>query len=118
MCSSTDSFDSSLVLKDSGSSSTSPSRLPKMLVENQPANPICRALNPGARIAFINVCPVLKSFPQFGASLFGQVHLVLTLLHVTAVELLHVIAVEKRRPWTNRAQEWLCLVQQFALQYA
>ena len=36
MCSSTPSFDSSLVLKEPGSSSTSPSRLPRMLVEYHP----------------------------------------------------------------------------------
>ena len=36
MSSSTPSFDSSLVLKFSGSSSTSPSRLPRMFVEYQP----------------------------------------------------------------------------------
>src|SRR5256886_11117751 len=49
MYSSTPSFDSSLVLNDSGSSSTSPSRLPRMLVEYQPARPSIRALNAGAR---------------------------------------------------------------------
>ena len=38
MYSSTPSFDSSLVLKLSGSSSTSPSRLPRMLVEYQPVD--------------------------------------------------------------------------------
>ena len=59
MCSSTDSFDSSLVLNEPGSSSTSPSRLPRMLVENQPLRPIMRALKPGARMVLINVCPVL-----------------------------------------------------------
>ena len=44
MCSSTPSFDSSLVLKLSGSSSTSPSRLPRMFVEYQPDRPSMRAL--------------------------------------------------------------------------
>src|SRR5579864_500958 len=44
MCSRTPSFDSSLVLKDPGSSSTSPSRFPRMLVEYHPANPSMRAL--------------------------------------------------------------------------
>ena len=37
-----------------------------MLVENQPSIPSSRALNPGARMVFINVCPVLKSLPQIG----------------------------------------------------
>ena len=37
-----------------------------MLVENQPLIPSCRALRPGARIVFINVCPVLKSLPAMG----------------------------------------------------
>jgi hypothetical protein len=39
MYSSTESFDSSFVLKDSGSSKTSPSRLPRMLVEYQLCKP-------------------------------------------------------------------------------
>src|SRR6187551_2550737 len=64
--SSTPSFDTSLVLKLSGSSSTSPSRLPRMLVENQPRMPSMRAFMPGARIVFINVWPVLKSLPLIG----------------------------------------------------
>src|ERR1041384_6367422 len=66
MCSSTPSLLTSLVLKLSGSSSTSPSRLPRMLVENQPRKPSKRAFKPGARIVFINVCPVLKSLPAIG----------------------------------------------------
>src|SRR5437899_2885405 len=66
MYSSTPSLDSSLVLNDSGSSSTSPSRLPRMLVENQPFSPSMRALKPGARIVFRSVWPVLKSLPQMG----------------------------------------------------
>src|SRR5919205_337780 len=60
MYSSTPSLDSSLVLKEPGSSSTSPSRLPRMLVEYQPLRPSRRALNPGARIVLISVCPVFK----------------------------------------------------------
>ena len=66
MYSSTPSFDSSFVLKLSGSSSTSPSRLPRMFVEYQPATPIIRALNIGASTVLISVWPVLKSFPQIG----------------------------------------------------
>src|SRR2546425_1165631 len=41
--SSTPSLDSSLVLNESGSSSTSPSRLPRMLVENHPCSPNMRS---------------------------------------------------------------------------
>src|SRR5712692_3317482 len=67
MYSSADSLLSSLVLKEAGSSSTSPSRLPRMLVENQPRRPSSRALRPGAIIVFIKVWPVLKSLPQIGA---------------------------------------------------
>src|ERR671927_526629 len=63
---STDSFDSSLVLNDAGSSSTSPSRLPRMFVEYQPARPSMRALSPGAMTVFIHVWPVLKSLPEIG----------------------------------------------------
>ena len=63
MYSSTPSFDSSLVLKLSGSSSTSPSRLPRMLVEYQPATPSIRALNIGPSTVLIIVWPVLKSLP-------------------------------------------------------
>ena len=63
MSSSTPSLDSSLVLKFSGSSSTSPSRLPRMLVEYQPRMPSIRDLKPGARIVFMSVWPVLKSLP-------------------------------------------------------
>ncbi len=66
MYSSTPSFDSSFVLKDSGSSSTSPSRFPRMFVLNQPLSPSMRALRPGARMVFISVCPVLKSLPAIG----------------------------------------------------
>src|SRR6266513_4924649 len=66
MYSSTPSFDSSFVLKDAGSSSTSPSRLPRMLVEYQPARPSILAFSPGAITVFIHVCPVLKSFPDIG----------------------------------------------------
>ena len=66
MCSSTPSLETSLLLNDSGSSSTSPSRLPKMLVEYQPSSPSSRALKPGARIVFIRVWPVLKSLPEIG----------------------------------------------------
>src|SRR5256885_3948847 len=40
------SFDSSFVLNDAGSSSTSPSRLPRMFVEYHPARPSIRALSP------------------------------------------------------------------------
>src|SRR6185436_1390388 len=69
MYSSTESFDSSLVLNDSGSSNTSPSRLPRMLVEYQPCNPSMRDFKPGAMMVFINGGPVLKSLPQI-ASLF------------------------------------------------
>ena len=64
MCSSTDCLLTSLVLNDSGSSSTSPSRLPRMLVEYQPSMPSRRALKPGARMVFISVWPVLKSLPR------------------------------------------------------
>src|SRR5260370_1162284 len=67
MCSSTPSLETSLVLKDSGSSSTSPSRFPRMFVEYQPCSPSRRALNPGASRVFMKVCPVLKSFPPIGA---------------------------------------------------
>ena len=64
MCSSTPSLDSSLVLKLSGSSSTSPSRLPRMFVEYQPDKPSMRALSIGASTVLISVCPVLKSLPE------------------------------------------------------
>ena len=37
-----------------------------MLVENQPFSPSMRALRPGAIRVFMNVWPVLKSFPQMG----------------------------------------------------
>ena len=66
MCSSTPSFDSSLVLKLSGSSSTSPSRLPRMFVEYQPDRPSMRALSIGASTVLISVWPVLKSLPEIG----------------------------------------------------
>ena len=66
MCSSTPSLETSFDLNDSGSSSTSPSRLPRMLVEYQPSRPSRRALKPGARIVFISVWPVLKSLPVIG----------------------------------------------------
>ena len=40
-----------------------------MFVENQPSSPSIRALNPGARIVFMSVWPVLKSFPQIATLL-------------------------------------------------
>ena len=52
--------------KDSAFESASPSRLPKMLVENQPSTLSARVLNAGARTLFIIVCPVLPSFPAIG----------------------------------------------------
>ena len=72
MCSSTPSFLKFLVLNRTGSSSTSPSRLPRMLVEYHPLRPSRRALNAGARTVFIRVCPVLKSLPQTGASFLRE----------------------------------------------
>src|SRR2546430_7443161 len=66
MYSSTPSLDSSFVLNDSGSSSTSPSRLPRMLVEYHPERPSMRALKAGASTVFIMVWPVLKSLPPIG----------------------------------------------------
>ena len=66
MSSSTPSLDSSLVLKLSGSSSTSPSRLPRMFVEYQPDSPSIRAFSIGARTVLISVWPVLKSLPEMG----------------------------------------------------
>src|SRR5258707_11708687 len=74
MYSSTDSFDSSLVLNDSGSSSTSPSRLPRILVEYQPCRPSIRALRPGAMIVFISVWPVLKSLPDRKSTRLNSSH--------------------------------------------
>jgi len=53
----------SLVLNESLSSSTNPSLFPRMFVEYHPLRPSMRALSPGARMVFIKVCPVLKSFP-------------------------------------------------------
>ena len=62
----TESLLTSFVLKLSGSSSTSPSRLPRMLVENHPLTPSRRVLNIGAKTVFISVCPLLKSLPAMG----------------------------------------------------
>src|SRR6266478_7242554 len=70
MYSSTDSFDSSLLLNDSGSSRTSPSRLPRMFVEYQPSRSSKRALKAGASTVFIIVWPVLKSLPPTGTPFF------------------------------------------------
>src|ERR1700746_2818348 len=64
MCSRAPSFDSSFVLNDPGSSSTSPSRLPRMLVEYQPSRPSMRALKAGARTVLIRVWPVLQFLPH------------------------------------------------------
>src|SRR5271170_3779039 len=72
MTSRTPSLDSSLVLKDSGSSRTSPSRLPRMLVEYHPETPSMRVLKAGARTVLMKVCPVLKSLPQMGAFILRE----------------------------------------------
>ena len=56
----------SLARKFSGASSTSPSLLPRMFVENHPSMPSILALRPGATMVLIKVCPVLKSLPQIG----------------------------------------------------
>src|SRR5467141_3808077 len=73
MCSSRPSFDASLVLNDSGSSSTSPSRLPRMLVEYQPERPSMRALNAGASTLFKTGQTMMKSVlaPAFKARMLG-----------------------------------------------
>ena len=63
MCRGRRAWSTSLCWNDSGSSSTSPSRLPRMLVEYQPRRPSMRALRPGAMTVFISVWPVLKSLP-------------------------------------------------------
>ena len=47
-----------------------PSRLPRMLVENQPLTPSIRVLNIGASTVFISVCPLLKSLPEMGTFIF------------------------------------------------
>src|SRR5262245_4347650 len=69
MYSSTPSLDSSLVLKLSGSSSTSPSRLPRMLVLYHPETPSIRALNIGESTVLSIVWPVLKSLPPIATPL-------------------------------------------------
>src|SRR5438128_11581347 len=66
MYSSTPSLDSSLVLNDSGSSNTSPSRLPRMFVEYQPARPSIRALKAGASTVFIIGWPDIEVLPPGG----------------------------------------------------
>ena len=63
MLSRTEPLLTSLERKESGSSNTSPSRFPKILLENQPSKPSILAFSPGAIMVFIKVWPVLKSFP-------------------------------------------------------
>src|SRR5215467_140222 len=60
----------SLERNDPGSSSTSPSRFPRIFVENQPFSPNRRDFNPGAISVFINVWPLLKSLPPTGTFIF------------------------------------------------
>ena len=50
----------------SGASSTSPSRLPRMFVENHPERPRQRVRSMGESTVFMSVCPVLKSLPAIG----------------------------------------------------
>ena len=52
------------------------------------------------------------------ANLLGQLHLVLALLHVGAVELLDVVLVEDRLARLDRRQERLHLLQQRAIEHA
>ena len=66
MVSSVESFDTSFVRKFCGSSSTSPSRLPRILVENHPSKARQRVEIIGAKPLFTSVCPVLKSLPAMG----------------------------------------------------
>ena len=66
MVSRVESLDTSLVRKLAGSSRTSPSRLPNMLVENHPLSPKQRVLRMGENPLLTSVCPVLKSFPAMG----------------------------------------------------
>ena len=63
----------SLDRNEPGSSSTSPSRLPRMLVENQPFSPSMRDFSPGAISVFMNVWPLLKSLPQTGTFICAPV---------------------------------------------
>ena len=53
-------------LEVSGSSYTSPSRLPRITVLYHPRRPNILAFKPGATSVFMRVCPVLKSFPAIG----------------------------------------------------
>ena len=71
MVSRVDSLLTSFVWKLAGSSRTKPSRLPKILVENQPASPRLRVLIIGAKPDLTNVCPVLKSLPAIGIRVFS-----------------------------------------------
>ena len=59
---------SSFVLNDSGSSSTSPSRLPRMLVEYQPFDAEQPRLEAGRDERLHQVWPVLRSLPAIGAA--------------------------------------------------
>src|SRR5207247_2658645 len=129
MYSSTPSFDSSLVLNDSGSSRTSPSRFPRIFVEYQPASPSMRALKAGASTVFIIVWPVLKSLPPIGAGalldladvlpqLLGEVPLGLAALHVGAVQPLHVALIERRGQRLDPLEEVRDRLEMRRIEYA
>src|SRR5207247_515011 len=107
MYSSTPSFDSSLVLNDSGSSSTSPSRLPRMLVEYHPASPSIRALNAGRRPDHHQAVGARRLLERadIRAQLLGQVALRLTRFDMRAVQALHIAAVERGRHGLDAPQE-------------
>src|SRR5204863_9995470 len=56
--------------------------------------------------------------PGVRAQLLGQPHLVLALLHMGAVELAHVVAVEHRWEWFYGLQERLHTLQQLTVEHA
>ena len=69
MLSSTDPLVSSLDASELGSSSASPSRLPRILVEYQPSTWSARPRNAGASTVLTRVWPVLPSLPAIGTPL-------------------------------------------------
>jgi hypothetical protein len=66
MLSSTEPLVPILLASEAGSSSASPSRLPRMFVEYQPSTRSARLRNAGASTVFIIVWPVLPSLPATG----------------------------------------------------
>src|ERR1700676_84842 len=58
----------------------------------------------------------LFEIADVGSHLLGQIHLVLALLYVGAVDFLHIVVIEDGFAWFDGSEEGLDLVEQLAIE--